>query len=821
MTGQHNLPEELTSLIGRDRDRLAVHALLDRHRVVTLTGVGGVGKTRVALSVARDIAGDFADGLWFIELAALERAGLVAETVGAAIGVAARDKVGSVDALIAALGGHWILLVLDNCEHVIAACAEFIERIVRMCPHTRIMATSRETLGVSGEVIWPVLPLPVPDGAEARVERLREVESVRLLVERAQAGNPEFSLTDANAAAIAEVCRRLDGLPLALELAAARMKVLAPEQLVARLDDRFGVLFGGRRTAPARQRSLEAMVAWSYDLLDPSHQALFDRVCVFGGSFSLEAAEAVCAQPGGSVLEGLSRLVDQSMVLSFTGEAGEQRYTVLETLRALGRQHLRARDQEHSAQRDLARWIAAQAQQAANALRGIDQARWLRWAEQEHDNVRTAVSWACDSGDVQIALQLACSLWWSWLVHGHWIETEEWLERALSLPGAEIYQVARARVLHAAGTTAALRGRYAHAHACLTDYMSIVRHIGKDDLLLDGHSALALVYQFTGDPDRAQPHVQAMLDLAQRLDRPWYRARAAAFIASRALKRGDLSTAAGQLAEAAQLARASGDLWNLAMLLSQLGDVERMRGTHPRAAPHYQEALRLFETLGLQPDPSRVHNLGYVELAAGRLSPAESRFREALDAFQRVGDPRGVADCLIGLGCVRAAQRRPTEAARLFGVGEEELARIGSTVWPSNRADYQRWTRVARGALGADVWAAELTAGRILGAEAVLNIVHDRDIPPAGSPALVRRTSAATLTHREREVAELAATGLSNRAIAEVLTIAEKTAANHLQNALDKLEVHSRSQLAARAVELGLASSTERIDRRTFRCRTD
>ncbi len=805
MSGVHNLPEELTSLIGREHDRVALHALLDQHRVVTLTGAGGVGKTRVALSVARELVGDFADGVWFIELAALERTGLVAEAVGAVIGVTARDKIGFVDALMAALGGRRILLVLDNCEHVIDACAELAEQIVRMCPRTRIMATSREVLGVSGEAVWPVLPLPVPDGVEPRVEHLLKVDSVRLLVERTQAASPEFALTDANAAAVAEVCRRLDGLPLALELAAARMHMLAPEQLVARLDDRFGVLFGGRRTAPARQRSLEAVVAWSYDLLDPPDQALFDRLCVFGGSFPLEAAEAVCTPADGRVLEGLSRLVDQSMVLSFTGDAGEQRYAVLETLRALGRQHLRAHVEEAAAQRELVRWIAAQAQQAANALRGVDQARWLRWAEREHDNIRAAVRWACDSGDVQIALQLAGSLWWSWLVHGHWIETEEWLKRALSLPGAEIYPVARAHVLHAAATTAALRGRYTHAHACLAEYMSIVRHIGSDDLLLDGHSALALVFQFMGDLDGAEPHVQVMLDLALRLDRPWYQALAAAFIASRALKRGDLATAAEQLAQAAQLARASGDLWNLAMLLSQLGDVERMRGTHPRAAPLYEEAIGLFETLGLRPDPSRLHNLGYVELAAGRLSPAESRFREALHAFQRVGDPRGVADCLIGLGCVRAAQRRPTEAARLFGAGEQELARIGSTVWPSNRADYQRWTRVARGALGADAWEAELTASRILGAEAVLKVVHDRDIPQAGSPATVRRTHAARLTHREREVAELAAAGLSNRGISEVLTIAEKTAANHLQNALDKLEVHSRSQLAARAVELGLS----------------
>src|SRR5262249_27659808 len=252
-----------------------------------------------------------------------------------------------------------------------------------------------------------------------------------------------------------------------------------------------------------------------------------------------------------------------------------------------------------------------------------------------------------------------------------------------------------------------------------------------------------------------------------------------------------------------QMARDAGDQWNLAMLLSHLGDVERMRGTHPRAAPLYEESIRLFERLRLPADPSRVHNLAYVALAQRQTVRAESRFREALDAFAHLGDPRGVADCVIGLGCVRAAERRPSEAARLFGAGDAELARLGSTVWPSNRADYQRWLRIAQGALGEHAWRTEYTIGGLLAPEGVLEAA-------GSSEAAVNRTSrvsqdATRLTRREREVAQLAAQGMSNRRIAETLVIAEKTAANHLQSALEKLDVHSRSQLAARAVELGLA----------------
>jgi len=269
------------------------------------------------------------------------------------------------------------------------------------------------------------------------------------------------------------------------------------------------------------------------------------------------------------------------------------------------------------------------------------------------------------------------------------------------------------------------------------------------------------------------------------------------------LERGDFSEAANQLTRAVGLARDAGDQWNLAMLLSHLGDVERMRGTHPRAAPLYEESIRLFERLRLPADPSRVHNLAYVALAQQHTARAESRFREALDGFERQGDPRGVADCILGLGCVRAAGRRPSEAARLFGAGDAALARLGSTVWPSNRADYQHWLRIVQGALGEQAWHVEYTTGGLLGPEGALEATGSSDA--AGNRPSGVSEDGTRLTRREREVAQLAAQGLSNRRIAETLVIAEKTAANHLQSALEKLDVHSRSQLAARAVELGLA----------------
>ncbi len=295
-----------------------------------------------------------------------------------------------------------------------------------------------------------------------------------------------------------------------------------------------------------------------------------------------------------------------------------------------------------------------------------------------------------------------------------------------------------------------------------------------------------------------------MLELARRLGRPWYEARAAEFVASRALRSGDLSAAAAQLHQALKLAQAAGDSWNVAMLLGQLGDVERMRGTHPRAAPLYQESIRLFQILGLREDPSRVHNLGYVALAERQNGRATALFMDALRAFRRVGDQRGLADCLIGLGCVRTAERRPAEAARLLGAGDAALEALGSIVWPSNRADYQHWQRIARAAIGTHAWDEAWTSACALGVDRLVEDVLSEYA--SGVRAITMRLGSHVneLTPREREVAQLATRGLSNRRIGETLVIAEKTAANHLQSVLDKLDVHSRSELAARAVELGL-----------------
>jgi non-specific serine/threonine protein kinase len=737
-----------------------------------------------------------------VELGEITNPAVVLETLAASLGVALQRDLEPIDGLISALGSRKLLLVLDNCEHLLPICAHIVGRLVQSCARVHVLATSREPLRLGGEFIWTLSPLPTPPDVDAGVETLAQNPAVRLFFERAQASSPDFKLAASNASAVADICRKLDGLPLALELAAPRLRVLTPVDLARRLEDGFQPLALRASSAATRHQTLEATIAWSYDLLSPADQALFDSLSVFGGSFSLAAAESVCALDTSGALEGITRLMDHSMISATSDVVDERRFTLLHTLRAVGREQLRRRADAPLIRGRLIAWARDAADRAGPRLRGSAQAYWLRWAEQEHDNIRAALAWASETTDSEAVLDLVGGFWWSWLLHGRWIEAEHWLERALSEFSMRTSSRSRATVLHAAGTTATLRGRYAAAQAHLDAYTLVAQELGSDDLLLDGYGAQAFLRQMQGDVDGASALVNDMLRLARELGRPWYAGRAAEFLATQALKQGDLSKAAAELAQAVRLARAAGDSWNVAMLLSHLGDVERMRGTHGRATPLYEESIRLFEELGLRKDPSRVHNLGYVALAQGRHAEADNRFLEALDAFRRVGDQRGVAECVLGLGCVRAAMRRPTQAARYFGAAETTLTALGTGVWPSNVADYRRWSRIAQAALRAEAWTSEWNTGCLLGCDAVLR--SEAEEYPRGSE---RHSTAASrsLTRREREVAELAAQGLSNRRIADVLVIAEKTAANHLQNALEKLELESRTQLAARAVELGLA----------------
>jgi predicted ATPase/class 3 adenylate cyclase len=497
-TPHHNLPIQLTRFVGRERELAAVQQLLLAERLVTLTGAGGVGKTRLALRLAAELLDGFADGVWLADLAPLADPMLVPQAVASALAVREQPERPLVQTLQDVLRPKHLLLLLDNCEHLVAACAALAEALLRACPELRILATSREALGIAGEATWRVPPLASPDPERLpSLESLVQYEAVRLLLDRAELAAPSFTITQQNAAAVAQVCQQLDGVPLALELAAARIKVLSVEQLAARLSDRFRLLTGGSRSALPRQQTLRALVDWSYDLLTEPEQVLFRRLAVFAGGCTLDAAEGVCAGDGiepGEVLEHLARLVDKSLVIADPSPASELRYRLPETIRQYSAEKLGEAGEGATLRGRHRDWWLALAERTGPGA--LDPQR-LAWLEREYDNLRAALRWSIDSGQAEPGLRLAAGLCDFWYARGYFSEGCAWLAELLALP-ATTAATARARALEWAGRLAYLQGDELDRQRIATSLVAL------------GHGALR-----RGDALRAQLLFNESLGLAR------------------------------------------------------------------------------------------------------------------------------------------------------------------------------------------------------------------------------------------------------------------------------------------------------------------
>ncbi|HTM00986.1 MAG TPA: protein kinase, partial [Candidatus Omnitrophota bacterium] len=463
--GPNNLPAALTAFIGRKRETAELKRLLGQARLITLSGPGGCGKTRLAVQVATDLLTELPDGAWIVELAPLADPALVPHHVATALGVREESGRPVAETLAEAIAGKRMLLLLDNCEHLVGACAALASALLQAAPDVRVLATSQEPLGVPGEVTWRIPTLGVPDlaaGARSR-EAIGRYEAVRLFLDRAAGVQPTFALTDQNAVAVANICRRVDGIPLAIELAAARVKVLAPEQILARLEDRFKLLTGGSRTALPKQQTLRAAVDWSYDLLTPAEKTLLNRLSVFAGGFTLEAAEAVCSDDALDtldLLDTLTHLVDRSLVVPEEAGEGEVRYRLLETIREYGREKLEAAEQRTAFRVRHAEHFLALAEQAEPELTGPGQAAWLHRLSREHDNLRAAlVTWLEVEGPPVRGLKLAGALWRFWWMRGNWAEGRSRLA-ALLLATGDAAPAERTKALHGAAVLARTQGEY-------------------------------------------------------------------------------------------------------------------------------------------------------------------------------------------------------------------------------------------------------------------------------------------------------------------------------------------------------------------------
>jgi predicted ATPase/DNA-binding CsgD family transcriptional regulator/DNA-binding XRE family transcriptional regulator len=840
-----NLPTPPTSFIGRERELAEVRRLLGQARLVTLTGAGGVGKTRLALEVARSVQADYPDGVWLVELAALADPALVPQAVATALGVPEQPGRPIADTLTARLAARRLLLVLDNCEHVIDACAALADALLRACPDVRLLATSRAPLAVGGEVAWRVPSLPVPrrsDRAPAAVER---VAAARLFRERARAARPGFAVTDRNAPAVAELCRRLDGIPLALELAAARTPALTVEQIVGRLGDPLRLLTGGGRTAPPRQQTLRATIDWSYGLLTEDERALLRRLAVFAGGWTLEAAEEVGAGGGlepGAVLDRLARLVEQSLVQAEMADAGEARYRLLAMVRQYGLERLREAGEEAAVRTRHARRCLALAVRAEQELFGRDQLAWLARLDLEHDNLRAAVAWAIEA-DPEAAVRLVASLSPYCRLRAHYAEWDGWLARIRPPAGRPPPRTAPwARALYGAARLRFDQGDRAEARACAAASLAAARAVGdarligralhvQARLLLDTSEVAAahrlldealalfraeddahgmgdvlwcqgLAARHQGDFRRARALLEESLIHLERAGDRHPIAVALAFLGEVQRDQGEYARAEVRLEASLAAGRELGSPWAVCVLHHLLGEAARCRGDLARATAWGEAALALARECGSDGQAAAsLLVLAGVARAAGDPDRATRLASEALAEWRAVGHQRRIADALGALGLALLDRGEAEAAAARLREGLALYAAMGDPLPIAACLEGLARAQAARGDAG--------RAARWLAAAAGVRAAIGAPVPPVDRPA-----HAATLRAIRAELGEaaLAAARASGRAlpldrvIREAMGMAGEPAAPGAARAVRSVGLSARERQVAERVALGLTN---------------
>jgi predicted ATPase/DNA-binding NarL/FixJ family response regulator len=820
LIGDGNLPAEPNSFVGRERDLAELARLLGDVRALTLCGPGGIGKTRLALRLAVEVVPGFPDGAWQVELADIEDPSLVTRRVATALGIREEQDRPLAETMTEALRPRLLLLILDTCEHVVDACATLVHQLLAGCPGLRVIATSREPLRVRGETVWrvPPLALPAPAAAELGAGELARHEAIRLFADRAAAVRPGFALDAGNSAAVLRLCRMLDGMPLAIELAAARVGALSVEQIAARLGDRFQLLASGDRTAPPRQQTLRAAVDWSYELLTEPEQVLLRRLAVFSG-WNLEMAEQVCA--GGAirpdqVLDLLAALIDKSLVTLDPEVGGQAHYRLLDTIREYATDRLNASGEGPAMRlvhRDymlrMAEGVVDQAFVRGDPPWPARVAMYHRIAA-ERANFVAALTASLEHHDAEEGLRLCCALRSPWVAYGDVSEGTGWFDRFLRLE-EQVAPAIRARALINRAELAFEQQDYAAAADCAQAGLELCRASGSPGAA-GALRVLALVGLRAGRHEDALASCDAAIEAARTDADDWEEGLALSAKAAIIARQGKLDEAQAAFEDALEVLHDNNG-WGLATTLYGLGGLDRARGDHEAALSHFRKALGLYQEIDARPEIARcLAGIGWVALAQRDLELARSSLTESLELSLATGRRLEVARGLEAFATMAVAGDDPARAVRLEGAAlalREALGHVPSALARTSLNDLLESARRQLGPLAAEALLAEGTA---MSADAAVRLATGSDggkLPgdasrpavPAQAAAALSSGASSTLTARELEIAALIARGLSNRAIAEALVISPATAARHVANIFTKLGFSSRAQLAAWAAQ--------------------
>lgn len=720
----NNIPIQLTSFIGREQEVAELKELLQSTRLITLTGPGGSGKTRLAIQVAGEIIEHFRNGVFFVALAPLTDPKLIVSAIAQPLGI--KETVGNsmADNLRDYLQSKSLLLVLDNFEQVISA-APVIAELLSTCRDLKVLVTSREGLHIGGEREYPVPPLPVPDLTKLPpLESLTQYASIALFLQRAKAVKPDFQITKETAPAVAEICHRLDGLPLAIELAAARVKLFPPRVMLNRLEDRLEFLSGGNRDLPARQQTLRNAIAWSYELLNEKEQSLFRRLSVFNNGCTIDAVEALAEHPVEriAILDELTSLLDKSLVREIDTAQGEPRFVMLELLREFGLEQLAASGEREQIQRWHAKFYLLLAEQAESKLESAEQLEWVNRMEQEHDNLRAALEWSRRTDNAwDICLRLACTLGLFWEVRGYFSEGRGRLATILAMEPAQGRTASRAKLLARAAELAYRQSDYAATVAFAEESLEIYRGVGDWQGMASMLIKLGNAVTESGDYGHASECLEEALSLWRELEDKHGVARALISLGFIAMRQGIYSLADDRLVEALSISRELGDARSMGFELSGLGEVALRQSDYQRATQLLEESLELRRQLGNKWGVAvSLGTLGWVALRERDLDRAMARLDESIKIRKEIGDKGGIAWCLERLAEIHAAQGKPEKAVHLLSAAATLRISIGSVIDSVDQTEYQNHLTLLRNRLGVPRFGALWDEGHALTLEQAL-----------------------------------------------------------------------------------------------------